>query len=263
MMHLSSTWRGVLLHALWLLYTAACPAFSMEPAAAGPLWDSGLKALERSDYQVAVSDFTEWIANGAKAGVRSPEAHYNLALSHWNLKQNGPAIYHLLKSATLSSSPIKAWERLDSLGSLQKEIGIHDGVPEKLFFQLFLLGNRDVAIFIFALGFWSLFGLIFWRWIRGIPMGPYMKGLFAIPFLLWTAGAILFINHEYLFRFGVLDTVNEGIPLFKSAGEPSEKKLVDLPPGTIVTWGQTSSGFVQISYPVVGWVPESDLRRLD
>jgi hypothetical protein len=134
-------------------------------------------------------------------------------------------------------------------------------VPEQTFFRFYLLANPDVATLLYAMAGWSLVGLFFWRWQRG-RFSEGMRYLFVLPAVLALAGTAAILNHDYFFRLGVLQTGENNIPLFRAAGETSDHKLADLPSGTIVTWGKHDRGFVRISYPVAGWVPESSLREL-
>lgn len=247
-------------------HLAADPAVSAPVAwpAMGPeTWKAGVDALKRKDDQQAQRVFSDWIESAEKSGIRSSEAHYNLGLAHWNLKHPGQAVYEVLKSATLTASPVTTLERLNFLDGMQDDIGIHDGLPRKLFFKLYLLINRDGIVLLSCLVIWSVCGFGLWRWIRRRPFNNAIRGFFALPVLMGCLAAGAAVNHEYLFRYGVLDGSEKGIPLFRSAGDEATKKLIDLPAGTIVAWEPGEKGFVKISYPVVGWVEERDLRRLD
>jgi hypothetical protein len=221
-------------------------------------WSQGLAALRSHDSARAIDLFTSFLRETEGAGDSSPEAHHNLALALWEKGDHGAAVFHFLRAATLTGSPWQALRSLELLDGIQRELGIHDGVTDHTFFQIFLLGTPSLALVIFCIGFWSFLTLILWHWYHW--PGFHAKSLFAIPVVLLLLSFSLRYSHDHLFQYGVLGNGDE-VPLYRAAGDPVEKKLADLPAGTIVTWGKSEHGFIEISYPVVGWVPEKALLR--
>lgn len=231
-----------------------------------PLWDSAMKALHESSHQEAARLLAAWIDEGEKQGIRSAEAHYNLGLAEWGAKRPGKAVYHLVESARLRSSPLSALKAISTLGGLQKELGIRDGVSEAASFRLYFLLNPDWILAFVSLSFWLVaLTLVVW-WLKGRAIYRVQATCLSVAAAFTTIAVIGIVNRAYFCNFGVLDGDREMIPLYKKpiATTPDEAdKLVDLPAGTLVKLAPSPEreGYAPISRPVAGWVPSATVRK--
>ena len=99
------------------------------------LWELALTHLQNGNYAAAGSEFTRWIDQARSANIRSPEAHFNLALSLWaEKKRPGLAIAHLLESASISHSVFHLWKVHKTLSELQRKLGILDPATDTISF---------------------------------------------------------------------------------------------------------------------------------
>jgi hypothetical protein len=83
----------------------------------------------------------------------------------------------------------------------------------------------------------------------GLMLGALVLGLFA------GAG---WINQRYFSQYGVLSAREPSVPIFKDPQDTPDKKLADLPTGTVVRFAEQNPGAtrvaVRITAPVTGWV---------
>jgi hypothetical protein len=231
------------------------------------VWENATRALANEDAAHAVEGYRQWLDNHAREGLQSPEAHYNLGLAYWKLKQPGPAIYHILKSATLRRSIPRIHQDLRTLAALEKEIGIKDNLADGFLFQLWLLLNQDITTWLIALAFWAFLGRLLWRWLRKYsPADSSSSWVLAGTSIICLVLAIVAtVNRRYLTHVGVL-IGDGGIPLYRTppqgANPDPELKLADLPSGTIVTLGPQKEEFLQITQPVSGWIPLMNIKEV-
>jgi tetratricopeptide (TPR) repeat protein len=86
----------------WVLACAVAslgsPAGAPASESARALFDRGLSAYERGEYEDAVKSFGE----AAAQGVEDPIVHYNLGNAHFKAGRLGPAIWHWRKAHALA-----------------------------------------------------------------------------------------------------------------------------------------------------------------
>lgn len=225
-------------------------------------WSSALSALQSNDAATAERLFTQWIAQGEKAGIHSPEAHYNLGLAYWNLKRPGPSVYHFLKSTTYSSSPWKRLSTLDTLADIEKEIGVRDGVAVSNNFKAHMTLDEDWLLFLVTLGFWGLVGTGLLWWLQGSRAEKAAKQIAVVPALFLLIALVGYGYRATGPNVGVLEGEPSGVNVFRAADEKADNKLVELPAGTIVLSGRTQNDFIEIHEPVSGWVSNKSYQAV-
>jgi hypothetical protein len=252
----------------WLIAAGLAVVFS-RPAQAdtlAELWNSGLQNASQGHPDEAARAFQQWIDLAEKSGLRSSEAHHNLGYLYWTLKRPGPAIYHSLTSAILSGSLPKTLDHLQALSSMEREVGIKDGVSSHLAFRLRILFGENTLTFLLAAGFWALILVVLMRLVRfpGSKVRTLKPVFLAIAAVAWSLAAAG-IAQRYLLptQYGVLDNEKGAIAVFRLPEQKADEKLVDLPSGTIVSVGHSENdGFVKIVYPVSGWVQTAEVQQI-
>jgi hypothetical protein len=235
-----------------------------DPSVLSSLWKDGIQAYQKAQYPEAAARFEQWIKEAAAHGTESPEAHFNLGLTYWEMKTAGPAVFHFLKGTLLRNFPSRFRSDLRILSGIQGELGIKDGIPDQWSFQIYLFLSRNVQILSLTLGLWLLilagvfFFIRFRKFPMGIPASMAVAGLLCI--LLSAAG---FLNHRYQGRFAILNHPSNGIALFRIPRDSAEEKLVELPSGTMIRLGpKQGDGFSQVTEPLAGWVKTEELLAL-
>ncbi len=224
-----------------------------------PLWDSGVRALQEKEHEQAERFLSSFIEEATKADVHSSEAYYNLGLAEWSLKKPGKAVFHLLQSARLRSSPLSSLKALATVSQLEGELGIRDRLSEAFTFRLYFLLNPDWLLALTSLGLWLLVGGLLARWLMGENGKAPSHVAMVLAAGLWLLAATGFVNRQ-LVDFAVLNGTRTSIPLYKNSREQTDEKLLDLPAGMIVRYGKKERGYVRVLQPVGGWVPEDGVH---
>ena len=225
-------------------------------------WSSALSALQSNDAATAERLFTQWIAESEKAGIRSPEAHYNLGLAYWNLKRPGPSVYHFLKSTTYSSSPWKRLSTLNTLADIEKEIGVRDGVAVNTNFKAHMTLDEDWLLFLITIAFWGLVGAGLLWWLQGNRAKKAARQIAIVPAIFLLVSLLGYAYRATGPSVGVLDGELGGVNVFRIPEEKADNKLVELPAGTIVLSGRTQNDFIEIYDPVSGWVSTKSYQTI-
>lgn len=224
-----------------------------------PLWESGVRALEQKRGADAMKSFAEWISIHEAQGVRSPQAHRNLAIAAQMDNKPGPAGVHLLTSATLRASPFSNWETAERLSEMQKEIGIRDSVTDYNSFRFALIFNRDWAALAAALSLWcSISAGVMYRLRRRATIPAF---LVACSFAFATLSLGAWANRRFIARFAVVSGLKSAT-LYKSATADPSLRLIDLPEGTVVQLSDTEGDLIPISGPVSGWLSRDAIVRI-
>ncbi len=236
------------------------------PEVMAKLWHDGVQSYTRGDFEGAKKTFSEWTEMAAASGEQSAQANYNLGLTELELKAPGPAIYYILKSATLRLSPNRIWHDIISLSDLQKKIGVKENVADDWFFRFSLLVNASLRLLLCALAFWSLCATLFIVWINPTPASRWI----AIQrTLLVTSGGLMilvgvaYFNHRYYCHFAVLTGPGETVSVFRTQERKKEDILADFPAGTIVNVLKEGDTEKNIDAPIAGWVSNESLKTIE
>ncbi len=236
---------------LWLAWLLLVP---IGMAATDPDWDSAVARLVEGKSAEAIPLFEAWISRSEGQGIRSAEAHHNLASAYLLANQPGPAVYHLASSAGLRTSPLYSWEALQNLSRIQHRILIQDDLPSHWGFRISLLLKRGFLFVLTVIGFW-VFAFAFF-------LGPSRRlGLLTGTVLLLLGGAG-YLTLALLPQYGVVMPSAEGSVLNSEPVLGSDKKIAELPVGTVVALGPVQEHVVAISAPFAGWLPARSVRVL-
>lgn len=237
---------------------ARAPALTGEAASD---WTAALTAMEKGDPANAKASLLRFVAAAEAQGIRSPEAHFNLAIAHWDLKEPGPAAAEVLRSLLTGQSLSHIARAQSVMAGMQRELGVSDGVARENRFLARMWITDNGLTFLFALALWSLAGISLWLWRqRQIVRLPVILSSLILPVMTFLlAGGALSLR-DWKGGYAVLDATDNAIGLFPSPRIDTQEKLLDLPSGTLVhSTGETQNGFLRIDSPVVAWVQSSQL----
>ncbi len=217
-------------------------------------WQRGVEALKANNIKGAEPFLTEVSRLVEVDGARSPEVHFNLGLVYWELKQPGPAVYHLLQSTQSYFSPFRIRSTLATVAGIQRELGLRDSPAEDWFFGLSLALPENLAWVLFTLGFWGLAAAGILRWTTGSRSLRAARQVAIVPGALFSIALLIFAIRWLTPDFGVLVDDQNGIRVYRSPQAIEENRLVELPSGTLVITGRKERGYTEIQSPVAGWV---------
>jgi len=238
-----------------------CGATSTDPLT--ELWEKGVHSFSEGKFEEARSAFSEWNTQAKAAGIESAEAHYDLGISHWQLKEPGPAVFHILKSTRLRLSPFRIWTDLQTLSDLQKKIGVKENLADEWFFRISLLLNTSVCFFLLLVAFWSLCASILIVWVKPKEWVGTRRSLLTLSVALGILVGVAYFNTRYYCRFAVLIGPNETVSVYRSPEIKKEDLLSDFPAGTIVNILHESDTNKNIDAPIAGWIPNENLQVVD
>ncbi len=252
---------------LFIAFVTAALGSSLWGLEGGPslteLWEKGTHSFSEGKFEEARSAYEEWGELAKSQGVESAEAHYNLGLSYWQLKQSGPAVFHILKSTRLRLSPFRIWTDLATLSDIQKKIGVKENLPSEWFFRFSLLVNPSVRLFLIFAAFWSLCGAILLVWVKPKTcIGP-RRALFGITVGFTILVGVAYFNTRYYCHFAVLTGPNESISVFKTAEKSKDEILADFPAGTIVNILKETDTDKDLDAPIAGWVSNENVQAVN
>jgi len=229
------------------------------------LWQRAQNQHESKNYASSGALFKEWIEAGLLQDVESPEAYFNFAVSHWALKDYANTQYGLLKSSSLRFSPGRIWKDIRTVAAIEKDLGIKEGLSTKWYFYLYFLINDNVRTLLLTLGLWMFVAVGLGFWLHKMWGIALIGGKVLVPVGLLCCVVALgsFVNAHYFSRFGVLQAKENVVPLFQSASADSDKKLMDLPSGTIVNWVGQKGEFIQLGFPVAAWISKDSLLAIN
>jgi hypothetical protein len=243
-----------------LLVTFAGPAIAESP---DEMWTAALNAFTNGDAARAHHLFVDWIASQERQGIFSSEAHHNLALVCWAEKDPGCTTYQLLESAILSHSPPFIWLAAHQVTEIENQVGMKEGISDDLAFRSYLLVNRNLVIWLGAFAGWLFLAAVqAWTTRRRRFLGVPAPALVTLAILLGIFSTSGWINFRYFSHYGVLAGKAGGVPIYKEPGETPDKRLADLPNGTVIRIAEQKDQAVRISAPVTGWVASDQVLPL-
>ncbi len=237
--------------AFWLAWLLCVPAGF---GATDPEWDAAVSRLVENKPAEAIPLFEAWITRAESQGIRSPEAHHDLASAYLLANQPGPAAYHLAASAQLRTDPFYTWQAIRDLARIQHRILIQDDLSSRWSFRLSLLLKPTLLFFAAVLGFW-IFAF-------GFFLGPSRGTALTTGILLLLVCGAGYATRAALPRYAVVLPGAEGSVLNSEPVLGSEKKIAELPEGTLVALGATQDHVTAISAPFAGWLPSTSVRPL-
>ncbi len=229
--------------------------FSVNAWADTSAWSTAMDLLDQGQTEQAIPLLEERIRQMEASGTRSPEVHHNLAVAFGRLKQWGPAVYHLATSTFLRASPVYGLSALRSFGLVQNQLMIQNGVERDLLFRFGALIPPGFFQVLIVLGIWTvLFGALTQTTRR---MGAVLGAIFVL-----LGGAGIGLRHS-LPVYAVVVGSDQGTLLSTEPTLGTDKKLVELPVGTLVTLGPTQDYSIAVQRPFAGWIPVQSIRRIE
>ncbi len=226
------------------------------------LWTSAIEVEKIQKPEERVRVFSEWIRIADAQGVKSSEAHYHLALAHWEKKEPGKTVQQLMESAKLKQNPFAALAILAQVQQIESEQSIRDGVASSPMLYLNLIFTPNLNVIFGVLAAWCLGLGFFLLWYRQLPAGK-------IQGTLWTLAAVFAIvplagllSRSLLKPVAITDSPAP-LGVFTTAEGKDENKIISLPPGILVVTEETSGAMRHISQPLSGWVDAGALLPLD
>lgn len=248
---------------LFLFLTWYCAWGASKPAD----WEGAKKAFEEKNYATALEKMQAIRVAERESGVTpSPESSYNLGMALWNLERAHEAVAPIISSAWHRTY---SWDRLQDLAvvsELQKELGIKESLPEWPLFQAYFAIGKSYPVWAWSLCLWFLafagvaafFRPTHWKW-----MVSTLSALTLVVGITTIAWQQFSQRHFRLAVVQLPDHAKGEVPLYRTAGEKEEEKLVELPAGTLVNIDRTREGYTAINAPLVGWLPTQNLATLD
>jgi len=240
--------------ALLFVWTVTAQAV---PSELDSLWEESLAAHATGDLDKAAHALNEWTQRAQRMGIRSPEAHYNLASIYWGAKRPAESAYQLLTSLSLSNNPFRNWSGIETLTEIEKAIGIKDGVSQSLSFRLAALLSSSFTWWMGAIAVWTFIGALLARLTQHTT---WAYGLFAIFLISASIGGASHINRTYYNDVGIILRGEEPVPVYRAAQADEKSILVELPSGTLVQRGGHSGDLSEITSPVAGWIRSENLK---
>jgi hypothetical protein len=220
-----------------------------------PQWESALKFLQENKPTEAIPLLEAWLNDAEVKGIRSPEAHHNLAIAYSQTENWGPAVLHLAESASLRSNPLYLSESLRTLTRVQNRLMIQDAVSARWGYRLGMFLGRGLLISLGLVGVWLfLFGFL---------LPPARREMWGGALALVLLAAVGLGVRAYLPIYAVVVAGEAGAPLLTEPRGANAKKLVDVPSGTLVSLGGSDGDQTAINQPFAGWLPAAFLRVTD
>jgi len=241
---------------LWL----CLPSYAAESLSA--LWTAAIEAERIQAPNERVRVFSEWIREADAQGVKSSEAHYHLALAHWEKKEPGKAVHQLMESAKLKQNPFSALAILSQVQQIENEQSIRDGVSSSPMLYLHFIFTPNVVVLFAALSAWCLILGFFLMWYRQQPAGKVQAALWTAAALLATVPIAGTLSRSLLKPVAITDSATI-LGVYNSAEVKDENKIISLPPGVLVVTEEGSGTMRHISQPLSGWIDANSLIALD
>jgi hypothetical protein len=224
-------------------------------------WKAAVQAERIQAPNERVRLFSEWIDAARVQGVKSSEAHHHLALAHWEKKEPGKAVFHLMESAKLRQNPFSALGILGQVHQIESEQSIRDGVSASPMLYLHFIFTPNVITFFGALAVWCLIASFFLWWYRSLPVGRVQISLWLLAGLFATVPLMGLVSRSLLKPVSVTEGAALGV--FQTAEAKEDSKIISLPAGILVVGEETSGKMRHISQPLSGWVEAKGLLPLD
>ncbi len=232
------------------------------PADGAADWSAALAHLEKNDPKSAAAALTAWIKKAEEAGVHSPEAHFNLAIARWDLKEAGPAASALLKSLLIAQSLPHIARAQAALAGMQRELGVSDAVAKETRFLARVCITDNGLTCLMMIAFWMIAGISLWIWKER----DHLKFRQALAWTLPIVAILVFcgiglVSRDWNGGYAVLNSEESAIAVFPNPKLDTQEKLLDLPAGTLVhSSGESQNGFVRIDSPIVAWVQQAQIE---
>lgn len=227
-------------------------------------WRDAVEKQQAGQIDTAIALFEAWIAAASSKGVRSPEAHYNLAIAYRSKKDAGRASYHLLESAVLRRSPVRSWTDAQLLSQWETTAGVRDGASSQLGLRFSLAVGKGFRLLLALTAIWLLLGYGVVRYLDLVPEKRRVLRYTAFS----AAGALVVLaiaaelNARQWDSLGVVAGGTEGGVVFASSSSDPGGKLAELPSGTLVRIIEEQNDFYHVDIPIAGWIAhERVLRR--
>jgi hypothetical protein len=221
------------------------------------LWTRALSQLDHSPKEAAAS-LEQWVSGAQKVGTQSPEAHYNLGIAYYESNEYAGAVAHFLKSIELRDFPFRGWQDLNTLTTIQKQIGIKDTVTDKIAVRFALLTSKNFLVTSTSIGFWCLCGFFLLLWRMKLAVYP----LAFLGAFIWLITLFSYSNRAYQGLVATLDGHGKEIPLYKTIQGGDLQELLTLPSGTIVMLGEKQDHYYQVREPFSGWIDAENLYTM-
>lgn len=227
-------------------------------------WSEAVGKHQSVGPDSAIPLYEAFLAAAAAKGVRSPEAHYNLALAYKASGDAGRAAFHLLEASSLRRSPIRSWSDLRLLNGWETESGVRDGASASVGLRLAIAVGRGLGLILLCLAAWALagYGLMHWMGWASDKRRVARYAAFSVAGALVVTAAGVEWNARQWERLGVVAGGSEGGVVFASPSSEPAGKLAELPSGTVVRITDEENGFLHVDVPIAGWIAhERVLRR--
>jgi len=227
----------------------------------GQQWGEAIKAEKIQAPNERIRIFSAWIDAAKAQGIQSSEAHHHLALAHWERKEPGQAVLHLMESANLRQNPFSALGILGQVHQIESEQSIRDGVSTSPMLYLHFIFTPNVVMFFAALAAWCLIASFFLWWYRSLPVGRVQISLWLMAGIFATVPLMGMAARTLLKPVSVTGAASLGV--FQTAEAKEDSKIISLPAGILVVGEETSGNMRRISQPLSGWVEAKGLLPLD
>lgn len=226
-------------------------------------WQAFHDSYAAKEYKQALTHIQTWISGQEKINQESSAAYYNLALTHWALKDPALTTFSLMKSLQIRTSPVRIWRDLLTVSSIEDRVGFRGGLSDGVFFRSYFLLNNNTLAMIFILSFWLVITFFFLRWWqkKSWPTGGVALVLSAITLVV--IGSLGYLNANHFCRFAVIQPAADTSGLYKKPAKKAKEKIFALPSGMIVQLGSEQKGFTKITDPLEGWVATSEVLELE
>jgi len=227
-------------------------------------WGEAVQLFHDQKYPEACAKFENWEAETARSGRFSPELHTNLALCYGKIERWDQAAAVLLKSIPRETSPLKRWERWETLHFLQEQIGMKESPASDLGLQLRLLTSTSTLVWTLSLCLWGLL----LPWVHFALFGGKRNGVrwtvAALSGTITILAATLLLHRHFNGTPGVLMASDSPeVPVFAKAESLDANQIIQLPRGALVISRGTEGAFIRIDAPLAGWVKKENIVTLD
>ncbi len=227
-----------------------------------PLWDKAIEAEGIQPPEERVRLFSEWIREAEAQGVRSSDAHYHLALAHWEKKEPGHAVYQLMESAKLKQNPFAALSILGQVQQIESEQSIRDGVSSSPMLYLLFTFTPNLNVLFATLAVWCFLAAFYLVWYRQQPIGKVQVALWLAAGVFVTVPLAGVLSRSLLKPIAVTHSTGV-LGVFTTAEAKDENRIISLPPGVLVVTEEVSGNMRHISQPLSGWIEAKALLPID
>lgn len=201
----------------------------------------------------------EWIATASVAGIKSPEAYFNLASASWEAEDSAEAVKNLFISSQLRNNPFKAWSDLSSISQIQSILFAQPSPIDSYRIRLFLIWDKHLQTIWFSSLIWIFLLGVFFRW--GRSSSAYWNRVIIIIFALdLGAGSLFFLNQKGLSNPSYLTRVEKLVPVYKEFDSKTDEPLLELPSGVVILTGEKKANRILIQEPLKAWVDQNQVE---